>query len=361
MNFSSKPILVFWETTRACQLSCVHCRASAITEPLPGELTTAEGQELIDNICSFGKPYPTVIFTGGDPLKRCDLFELLAYASKSGVSFAVSPAVTPLLTSEALKRLRDAGASSISISLDGASPETHDSIRGQAGTYVKTLDAISHALECGLNVQVNTAIMKRNFQELPEIFHLIRGLGVRTWELFFLVRVGRATNVEDLSPEENESVCNFLYDASHFGLTIRCVEGPFMRRVAKLRREKGNYWNDPAYQRLRSALEDSAAHSSASTIGTRGTLDGDGIIFVAYDGSIYPGGLVPVNLGNVKQSSIVETYRRDNLLVSIRERKMNGPCGRCEFKEICGGSRARALSHSGDPMASDPACLFAAN
>jgi AdoMet-dependent heme synthase len=175
MSFENKPVLVFWETTRACNLSCIHCRASAITEPLLGELSTSEGKNLIEQVASFGKPYPTIIFTGGDPLKRKDLFELLFCAERLDISFAVSPAISDLTTPETLSKIKSLGASSISISLDGASDQTHDSIRGRKGTFEKTIETIHWAVRNSLNPQINTAIMERNYHELPQIFHLIRG------------------------------------------------------------------------------------------------------------------------------------------------------------------------------------------
>ncbi len=314
----------------------------------------------MDQVVSFGKPYPTIIFTGGDPLKRKDLFDLLSYARNAGVPFAVSPAVTELLTDEALGMVRSVGASSISISLDGACAETHDSIRGVKGTYDMTIEGIRKAVELGINVQVNTAIMKMNFNELPQIFHLIRSLGVKVWELFFLVKVGRGTKVMDLAPEECESVCNLLYDASCYDVTIRCVEAPFIRRVASERSNMGGYWQDETYLDLRrDFLKLNGGQASTSTLRPRGTLDGDGIIFVAHDGTVYPGGLLPVRIGNVKESSLVRTYRESDLLRSIRERRLNGHCGICEFKGICGGSRARAYAHQGDPLGSDPSCIHA--
>ena len=356
--FSEKPILVFWETTRACLLSCVHCRASAIREPLPGELATEDGVRLIDQVASFGKPSPTIIFTGGDPLLRGDLFELLSHATKTGVRFAVSPAVTELLTYDALRRIKEAGASAISISLDGASAQTHDSIRRREGTYQRTIQAMKDAVSVGLNAQVNTAIMRRNYAELPQLFHLVKTLGIKTWELFFLVKVGRGAEVDDLTPEEYESVCNFLYDASFYGVTIRIVEGPFIRRVAKERSESGDYWNGEGYRKLRAELlQTEGGPTGNSSIGPRGTLDGDGIIFVGYDGTISPGGLVPVSVGNVRKDNLVSVYRDSELLRNIRSRKMSGPCGVCKFSEVCGGSRARAYSYHQNPLSSDPACL----
>ena len=176
---------------------------------------------LIDQVASFGTPSPIIVFTGGDPLLRGDLFDLLSHAADAGVRFALSPAVTELLSYDALKRIRDAGVSAVSVSLDGACAQTHDSIRRIDGTYQRTVQAMKDAVSLGLNIQVNTAIMKSNYTELPQLFHLIRGLGVKTWELFFLVKVGRGSGVDDLTPEEVESVCNFLYDASFYGMMVR--------------------------------------------------------------------------------------------------------------------------------------------
>lgn len=341
-------------------LSCIHCRASAITDPLPGELTKEEGLQLIDHVAAFGKPYPTIIFTGGDPLKRRDLFELLEYAANAGAGFAVSPAVTELLTPSALKRIKLAGASSISISLDGACAETHDAIRGLSGTFDKTIEAIRTAVNLGLGLQVNTAIMKQNFNELPQIFHLIKMLKVRVWELFFLVKIGRGIKVDDLTPRENESVNNFLYDASCYGLTVRCVEAPFIRRIAKQRIVRGDYWDDELYRKFRSTLlEFDGEPTSPSTLRLRGTLDGDGVIFVAHDGTIFPGGLLPYSIGNIRKDSLVEAYRENILLRKVRTREMDGYCGVCEFKDVCGGSRARAYAYYGNPLSSDPACILA--
>lgn len=360
LTFDNKPVLVFWETTRACPLACIHCRASAITEPSPGELSHSEGIDLIDQVAEFGKPSPTIIFTGGDPLKRKDLTELLSYASRRGLNYALSPAVSDLLTFETIKEIKQSGVSSISISLDGATEETHDAIRNKRGTFRRTEEVLRNCAIAGLGVQVNTAIMRRNLRELPQILHLIKGLGVKTWELFFLIQVGRGSAVEDISPEDYESVCNFLYDASFYGMTIRAVEAPFIRRVASLRAENDSYWKNPTYLQLKADLVrlEGSHVASSTTLARKGTLDGDGILFVSNEGKIHPGGLVPVDLGDVKSSRIPNVYREDTLLKSIRERRFKGPCGSCEYKEICGGSRARAYSYSGDPLGSDPACVY---
>jgi AdoMet-dependent heme synthase len=358
-GFPDKPVLVFWETTRACLLSCVHCRASAIREPLPGELSTEEGRRLIDKVSEFGSPAPTMIFTGGDPLLRGDLFELLSYARSVGVRFAVSPAVTELLTYDTLRRIKEAGASAISVSLDGACASTHDYTRRKEGTYDRTLRAIRDAVDIGLNIQVNTAIMKRNYDELPLIFDQIKGLGIKVWELFFLVKVGRGSQIEDLTPEQCEDVCNFLYDVSFRGMTVRCVEAPFIRRVAH-ERSKPTFEEKDGYLKLKAGLlhPNGQPLATRSTLSPRGTLDGDGIIFVGYDGDISPGGLVPAILGNVKRDKLTSIYRENNLLREVRMRNLHGFCGVCGFKEMCGGSRARAFSRDGDPLGSDPSCVY---
>lgn len=358
-DFSAKPVLVFWETTRACSLSCRHCRASAIPEPLPGELTTSEGRRLIEQVAAFGNPPPVMILTGGDPMLRRDLPELMQYAHSLGVRFAVSPAATDRLTSGAISGLKEAGATSISVSLDGSSKEMHDKIRGTEGAFERTLRIISSAISAGLEIQVNTTVMKDNLSQLADIFLIIKGLGIKVWEVFFLVRVGRGTGVADLDPSECESACNFLYDASMHGMVVRTVEAPFIRRVARTRKEKGDYWKAPEYLELHSRLVASCGQvHAAPTISPRGTLDGDGIIFVSYEGTIYPGGFLPMGLGNVRSADIVKTYREDDTLKSIRSRSFEGPCGSCDFRYACGGSRSRAYASTGNPLSSDPACLF---
>lgn len=291
---------------------------------------------------------------------RKDLFELISHAKDHGVQFAVSPAVSRLLTDEVLVRLHDAGVSSISISLDGSNPATHDAIRGTKGIYGLTLERIRAAIRLGVNVQINTAIMEANVHELPQMLHIVKGLGVKIWELFFLVRTGRGSEVGDLTPAQYESACNFLFDASHHGLVVRCVEAPFIRRVASRRRSEGAYWHDEAYLSMKeelSALD--GRGDSPSTLRPKGTLDGDGVVFVGHDGSIYPGGLLPVLVGNIRGGGLVSAYRQSPLLNSVRERKYNGACGACDYVHACGGSRARAYAYFGDPLASDPACLFA--
>ncbi len=367
LDFEERPILVFWESTRACLLACKHCRAEAIRDPLPGELGTEEGKNFISQLTGFGKPYPVLIITGGDAFMRRDLWDLVSHARSLGIPVALAPSVTPLLTTESMARLKDLGVHTVSISLDGARPETHEAIRGVPGHFERTLEALRNLVAMGFTVQVNTAVMKDNVEELAEVAALIKGIGVSIWEVFFLVHVGRATRgAEEITPEEHEDVCHFLYDASHYGFIVRTVEGPFFRRVVAWRRELPA-GSDPAevfslgplYRRLsKGLLELLGPPLGQSRAQTRGTRDGKGIVFVGYSGDVYPAGFLPLPLGNVKETSIVEIYRGSPILKAIRASSFAGRCGVCEFRDLCGGSRARAFAAYGDPLAEDPACIY---
>ncbi|HYM70420.1 MAG TPA: TIGR04053 family radical SAM/SPASM domain-containing protein [bacterium] len=366
LNFAQRPLLVFWETTRACALACRHCRASAVLQPLPDELTTAEGTALIDEISRFGEPNPILILTGGDCLMRRDVLTLLDHAADLGVRVALSPSVTPRLTPALLDQVRARGVRAMSISLDGAVAETHEAIRGVDGHFEATLRAAGTLAAQGFAVQINTTVMRRNVEELADVCALLRRTGVRIWEVFFLVAVGRGTNCEEISPNEHEDVCHFLVDASRFGIVVRTVEAPFFRRVATQRRAyhgddvAGAFALGPLYARLsgrlRQLLWAPAGGVAAPSVATR---DGNGIVFVAYNGDVHPSGFLPLSLGNVRSAPLVEIYRRHPLLRAIRRAEFSGRCRRCAFAAICGGSRARAYARYGDPLASDPACAYA--
>ena len=352
-------MLVFWEVTRACQLACKHCRASATAQALPGELTTAEGRELIDQVAGFGRPYPILVLTGGDCLLRPDLFDLVKHATGLGVPVALSPSVTPALTPQMIDRIVASGVKAVSISLDGALPATHDGVRGIPGHFEDTLHAIRALAAAGLTVQVNTTVMRANVEELADVADLISRAGAHIWEVFFLVQVGRGVATDAVSPQEHEDICHFLYDASQHGFIVRTVEAPFFRRVVA-RRQAG----DPAptsglYQALSGRLE---AQMGPATMRPRAhtaaTRDGKGIVFVAHDGEVYPAGFLPHPLGNVREAPIAQIYRDDPLLRRIRAAEFTGRCGRCEYADLCGGSRARAFAASGDPLGEDPACPY---
>lgn len=350
---------MFWESTRACGLACAHCRAEAQPTPVPGELTTDESLRFIDSLAAFEKPSPILVITGGDALMRPDLGELVVHAKANGVAVALAPSVTPLLTDERLVSLRAWGVKVASLSLDGASVSTHETMRGIPGHFAATIDAIDRLVAHGFVVQINTVVTRDNVEELPAVARILREHGASIWEVFFLVNVGRGTSMLELGPEENEDVCQFLYDASQYGFVVRTVEGPMFRRVVRWRTDGIVGPKGALYQRLAAGLvEQLGAPTSPSKAHTKGTRDGRGIVFVSSTGDIYPAGFLPIVLGNVKDASIVDVYRNDPLLRRIRSAEFGGKCGRCEFRTLCGGSRSRAYSATGDPLGEDPACSF---
>ncbi|HLF69960.1 MAG TPA: radical SAM protein, partial [Actinomycetota bacterium] len=186
-TFDLAPLLVFWEVTRACGLSCRHCRAAAIEQALPGELSTEEGMDLIRGLSEFGPRQPVLILTGGDALMRKDVLALASLATSQGMPLALAPSVTPLLTEEVVHRAKALGVRAMSVSLDGATPTTHDGIRGVPGHHERTLAAIEMLVRSGLTVQINTAVMRRNVEELAAIAELVGTLGAQIWEVFFLI------------------------------------------------------------------------------------------------------------------------------------------------------------------------------
>lgn len=359
LDYAQRPMLVFWETTRACLLSCKHCRASATAQALPGELTTDEGLELINQVAAFGRPYPILVLTGGDCLLRPDIFSLVEHATTLGVPVALSPSVTPSLTPEMIERIRSSGVKAVSISLDGSIAQTHDTVRGIPGHFEKTVEAIRALTSAGLTVQVNTTVMRPNVDELAEIAKIVADAGAQIWEVFFLVQMGRGVVTEAVTPQEHEDICHFLYDASQYGFIIRTVEAPFFRRIVTRRSAGDTAPESPHYTRLSdslvSLLGPATMRMRAHTTATR---DGKGIVFVAYDGEIYPAGFLPKPLGNVRDHPIAEIYRNNLLLREIRSSNFSGRCGYCEYADLCGGSRARAYATTGNALGEDPACVY---
>jgi len=367
-NYDEKPLLVFWETTKACLLACKHCRAEAVTKPLPGELSLEEGEMLIDQVAGFGKPSPILVFTGGDPLMRRDIWRLLEYSVGRGVRTAIAPSVTPLLTPTTLDRLLSIGVRSISLSLDSGVEEVHDSIRGIRGTWRRTVEMIGEAARRGMMIQVNTVVMRNTVETLPETLSLIVRLGAKAWEVFYYVPTGRGGEAMDLTPWEYEDVSHYLYDASKYGIPVRTTEGPMFRRVVAERKKLEESGGDPAeafrlgplYKRLtektRRLLGEPRTPPLAHTTGTR---DGRGIIFVSYNGTIYPSGFLPLPLGNIRTSDLRDVYRHHPVLRGLRTGELlKGRCRICPYRNICGGSRARAYAYTGDPYAEDPACPY---
>ncbi len=367
MSFDRVPRLVFWETTKACPLACVHCRAVAQRDPAPDELSTEEGKAIIDELAGAGRSVPVLILTGGDCLQRQDLGALTAYAQSLGVPVAISPSVSPNLNAATLSMLYDNGVRTASLSLDGALADTHEQVRQIPGHFDDTIRAIGLLQEHGFAVQVNSAVMAQNVRELADLAALLVRHGVRTWEVFFLIGVGRGNAVAEIDNDEYEDVCHFLVDAAQYGMTVRTVEAPFFRRVRDWRSKQVDPNLDPAvefrlgplYRELRARLREQMGEPTSPVLApTAATRDGKGIVFVAHDGRVYPAGFMPLSLGSVRDKGVLEIYRDDPVLNAIRHAEFPGRCGRCEYADECGGSRARAYAATGNPLADDPACSY---
>lgn len=344
--YDRAPMLVYWETTLACGLACRHCRATAAPDRSPLELTTEEGLALLDRIPRFGEPMPHVVFTGGDPLRRDDLERLVAGATARGIGASLAPAVTPDLTKERLASLQAGGIQTISLSLDGSSPERHDGLRGVDGTFAMTLTAARWARELSLPLQVNTLVTDTTLDDLPAVYEVLQDQGILRWSLFFLISVGRGTVLHEISPAQSERLMSWLYDLSRVApFQIKTTEATHYRRLA-IRRMTAEGRTDDEIRRT----------SVGRGFGVR---DGNGIMFVAHDGSVYPSGFLPLAVGNVRADDVVTLYREHPVFRSLRDvSQFRGRCGACPYVDRCGGSRARAFAWTGDPLEADPLCPY---
>jgi len=358
-DYSKAPIFVCWETTKACLLTCRHCRARAIRGKQSGELTTTQALKLIDQLLEFGEPYPALLLTGGDPLERPDFFELIEYAKSKGIYVAVAASVTPRLNKTSLLRMRKLGVDIMSVSLDGALSETHDRLRGISGTWKATIDALNMSRELGLRAQVNTTVMRSNINELADIFHITKVNGAVAWEVFFLIRTGRGASLEILGASECEEIMNFLYDAALYGIPVRTAEGPSFRRV-RAQRETGLEPYGEIYCKLTGRLRVLDGEPGyAPTFKISQTADGRGILFVGHRGEVYPSGFLPVYCGRVPGDNLREIYRSHSFFNALRNpASLKGRCGSCEYKSACGGSRSRAFAEMGDSFEADPICPY---
>ena len=345
LRFDRAPRRVYWEMTRACDLACRHCRAEAAPEPDPAELTTPEGLALIDRLARFGAPLPHLVLTGGDPLKRPDLFTMIAAARARGFGVSVAPSATPLLTPEMIARLAAAGVEAISLSLDGSDAARHDALRGVPGCFDRTVAAARACVTAGMPFQVNTLVCEETLADLAAIYAVAAGLGASRWSLFFLVAVGRGTVLRPITAAACERLFATLPDlASPSGPVITTTEAPHFRRVVF------------EHERRAGRAAAPARHPAGHGAGIR---DGNGIMFISHAGLVHPSGFFALPAGNVRAADPVDLYRDSDLFRSLRRPDLfGGRCGRCEWREACGGSRARALAATGDPLAEDPLCLY---
>jgi radical SAM protein len=345
MNFDQAPMLVIWEVTQACDLACAHCRASARPERHPDELTTEQGRRLLDEIRSFGEPL--MVFTGGDPLKRPDLYELIRYSVQIGLRTNVTPSATPLLTAEAIQGFQEAGVTRMAISLDGPDAASHDDFRGIPGTFHRALFALRYARDIGLETQLQTTVTRRNMGRLAEMAEIAKEVRTKMWSLFFLIVTGRAAENDDLLAPEYEQVFEFMYELSKTApFPVKTTEAMHYRRYVaqRIKAEHGVTQNESA---------------KGVAWRTAGVSDGKGFVFVSHSGEIFPSGFLPVSGGNVLRDSLTAVYRDSPLFRSLRDTSQRGgKCGLCEYQKICGGSRSRAYAFTGDYLAEDPRCVY---
>ncbi len=342
-NYDQAPLITIWELTRACDLTCTHCRAEAVPFRNPEELTTEEGRKLLDDIRAMGGV--VVVFTGGDPLKRPDVYDLVTYGSSIGLQMTMTPSATPLLNEGSVNRLKAAGLKRLALSLDGADEQVHDSRRGWSGSFQKTLEIARFAGTIGLSLQINTALDRRNIQNLDSIAKQVADLKVALWSVFICVPTGRSKAGDELSAGEIEKTCRRLVQLSaDYGIPLKTTAAPQFRRVV-MQAEK-----NPAA---------TAKTEYSKRLSTFGVNDGRGFIFISNKGEVYPSGFLPVRCGSVREQPIGDIYRNSELLQALRDAdRLEGKCGYCEYRDVCGGSRARAYAHSGNPLGEDPGCPY---
>jgi radical SAM protein len=367
-DFGRNPLMFYYEVTQACDLVCKHCRASAQERADPEELTTDLAKALLEQAASFPRR-PTVVLTGGDPLKRSDLFELIRHAAACGLQVALTPSATPLATRAAFQRAKEAGIHALGISLDGPDAKTHDAFRGWEGSFERTLRMLADARELKLPVQVNTTITRRNFLQIDAIADLLAGQGIAMWSVFFLVPVGRGVEEERVRPHEYEIAFERLWHhARRQPYAVKTTEAPHYRRYVL--QHGGNPLAGPP-NGDRSNFPDAvgAQHNPASgEIGPvpvsrhrapLGVGDGKGVMFVSHTGEIYPAGFLPLCCGRFPGASVVDVYQNHPTFRMLRDlEQLEGVCGFCEYRFVCGGSRARAYAVTGDPMAAEPDCTY---
>lgn len=355
LDFDDAPFLVIWETTRACDLVCTHCRAEANPCRDPDELSTGEAREMMRGVRRFGRPL--LVLSGGDPAKRPDIVELVRYGVDLGLRVGMTPSGTPLMTPEVVRRLAGAGLSRLAVSLDGSTPEIHDAFRGVDGSYGYTMEILESARHEGLSTQVNTTVTRHNLDDFDALCHRMEELDIALWSVFFLVPTGRAKPEEIASADDFEDVFHRMYDLSReASFDIKSTAAPQYRRVIVQRqvaeRRAGEREEAPE------PLTGGVGFSLADGVGrAKGVNDGDGFVFISHTGEIFPSGFLPVSAGNVRTDDVVEVYRHDPLFRDLRDRdRLKGKCGVCEYRPVCGGSRARAHAVTGDRLEADPFC-----
>jgi radical SAM protein len=353
--------VVAWESTVACNLACVHCRAEAQTTSAPDELNTTEVKALIDDIASFASPI--FIISGGEPLMRPDILEIARYAGEQGLRPALSPNGT-LIDRDVAQAIREAGIARVSISIDGSTPARHDDIRGVPGAFASAVEGISACRAEEVGFQINTTVMRQNLDDLTAMQRWVIDQGAAAWHLFMLVPTGRGEIGDEITPEEYEGVLSWIYDTAQTSpVPMRVTCGPqFMRLVAQRGRGAPAGIERPRHARGHGGGGHPGGHPAGHPGGhpqrmSRGCLAADGYCFVSHRGEVYPCGYLPLSAGNVRERSFRQIYQESELFCTLRDLgRLEGRCGTCEYLRVCGGCRARAYALTGNVLAPDPLC-----
>ncbi|MCC6216645.1 MAG: TIGR04053 family radical SAM/SPASM domain-containing protein [Polyangiaceae bacterium] len=342
-----RPHLTIWETTQACDLLCQHCRADARVGRDPGELTTTEGERLLSRLAAAR--VPLVVLTGGDPAKREDLVELIAFGTEQGLNMALTPSATPLVTRELLGRVAAAGVKRLAVSVDGPDAATHDAFRRVPGSFDESLRILRAGRELGVPTQVNTTVHAGSIERLGEIAALVESLGSVLWSVFYLVPTGRAELASLPGATAVEATLVQLFELSErHAFAIKTTAAPHYRRVVL------------EQQRARRRASDAVAPGPGRdrAAGFR-VNDGRGFLFVSHLGELFPSGFLPVSCGNVREVDPIDVYQRHATFRALRdEDRFEGKCGACEYRKVCGGSRGRAYAMEGSVIGSDPLCSY---
>ena len=342
---SSELRMIAWEVTRSCNLSCVHCRASAEGGPYVDELSTEECRNLIDDVTRFSKP--VIILTGGEPLMREDIFEIAEYGTKRGLRMVMAPNGT-LIDEETARKMVLSGIQRISVSIDGSTRERHDSFRRVKGAFEAALRGIEYAKGVGLEFQINTTVTGANIKELPDIVRLAVRLGAVAHHMFLIVPTGRAKEMKDdeIPPKEYERVLHWFYNQrEEVPIHLKATCAPHYYRILR--------------QRAREEGKKITFETHGLDAVTRGCLAGVSFCFISHTGKVQPCGYLEVNCGDLKDRSLESIWKSSKIFQSLRDFDgYKGKCGICEYRRVCGGCRARAYEFTGDYLEEEPYCMY---
>lgn len=339
------PRIIAWEITRSCNLSCAHCRAAAEFGYYPGELSLDEIKAVIDDIATISNPI--IILTGGEPLMRPDIWDIIDYAHEKGCMPVIGTNAT-LITDEIAAKMAEHKIPRISVSIDFPTAEEHDSFRGQPGCFDASIEGIKIAKRHGIGVQINMTVTTLNHTKVAEVHDLAESLGVDAFHIFMLVPTGRGADLLDkeLPPEEYERVLTWAYHRQKTSpLHFKPTDSPhYYRIIRQLAKAEGRKVTREEY---------------GLDAMTRGCLGGITFCFISHTGDVQPCGYFDMQLGNVKEQRFSDIWTNSKVFNDLRDySKLKGKCGRCEYKAVCGGCRARALEITGDYLEAEPYCVY---